>query len=250
MKAGKTVFLTCLYYYGSTLDPEHQVTAERGEEIIIGKYLRTLRRRKWPSSTGRKELNSIILSISERKQDSSFGILDKLRKKRVTFQVPDYAGQLLTLPNSPEPGILAKIRNSQELSPEERKIVELIKEARGYILVFDPELPEVSKQEAEYDRDLLQMDYTTLVNELGRSGILSRPILVLTTKWDLAKEQSCEEYVGTQFPTIARHLKTKCQTDKLDFAAVWLENDDGGPKLPLEPKGYRDVLNWIIKVLA
>lgn len=242
--SGKTVFLTCLYYHGSTIDPEYVITVERGEEIIIGKYLRRFLKRKWPLQTGRKEFNNIILTISEEKQGSRF-----IRPKKIMFQIPDYAGQLLTLPHSPEPGILSKIRKNQELSMEERKVVNHIKDAQGYVLVIDPELPEVSEKNSFYDREYLQMDYMTLINELGRSGVLNRPILVLTTKWDLVKMESCEQHMDTEFRMLSRHLKTKCQKDKLDFAAVWLENDTQGPKVPLQPMGYSEVLKWFVKVL-
>lgn len=93
------------------------------------------------------------------------------------------------------------------------------------------------------------MDYTTLVNQLERSGLSKRPMLLLVTKWDLSNSESLDNYIQSNFRTLWRYLEAKWQKDRLSSAAVSIENDSKGPKVPLKPLGYRDVLNWIVKVL-
>lgn len=251
MGSGKTVFLTCLYNYGSALDQKYVVTALRGEEIVIGRYLRALNQRKWPGSTGRKELNEIILRLSEMRQEAGMRKLMWSKGTNVAFQIPDYAGQLLTLPNNPEPGILSKIRDGSTLNEDEQKVMKYISEARGYALIVDPTLPKVAKDN-EYDKLLLQMDYNTLVNQFHQSGVLDKPVIVVVTKWDTVRslQVTPENYVQLELPIFYRHIKSVYKNEKLTFAEVWLENDSKGPTVPLQPNGYEGILNWILNVMS
>jgi len=242
---GKTVFLTCLYVYGSRWDPEYVISVEKGEEIIIGKNLRRLLRKKWPEKTGRRELNSITLNISQIKPNRRF-----MQKKEIILQIPDYAGELLTLYNSPTKGILEKIRTGEELSEEQKEIVKLIKDSRGYIVVVDPTLHEVADEDSEeYDRTLLEMDYDTLINQLSKSEASYKPILVLVTKWDLINEASYEKYIEENYRAFWRSIKNRYPKNRLDFQGVGLKTDNDEPIVPLQLIGYKEVLKWIIKIM-
>lgn len=253
-KSGKTVFLTVLYSIGSKPSANWKIVIRDGGEEILTEHLRRILRGKWPQKTAPGRFEKIGLELVARQKTLRIPY-----DKRITLEIPDYSGELLTPETTLSPGLIKKMRkqrtDKKQVTTElEQDLLNEIMSANAYVLILDPSLPDIDNSEAEerekQDRLELEMTHITLITKLATQEMNAKPMLVLLTKADtLQSDIESEKFAKDNYPRFFAQLESDWDASAVKFCSVGVRTSDVGPAVPLNAFGYDGVIRWLLTSL-
>ena len=229
---GKTVYLGAIYGSGRNRDVAgeeyHVGTSHEPTHEYLNRACRALTQGSWPETTPFVELKVMSLDFT------SHGAAYRL-------MLPDVGGELTRRAmDSSEKASLLK--------------AQILREFQDYhsFLIFAPVGAEPALRSLEYKWEvdaLLQ----ALKERTQDGGMISRPVAVLVSKWDLLgpmdelADDEAAKYFEKSYPELAAGLKATCKNLTVFPISSTGPLVNGKPSVPLKPYNLGAPLEWLVQ---
>jgi hypothetical protein len=236
---GKTVYLGALYgssANGGLQGAEYHVASDDDPDdpthVYLARAYRDLAAGSWPPGTAFDELKRMSLSFTT--DSEAYRVI-----------LPDVGGELTT-----------RVRDSREYDLAARELKEkILREYQDYhgFLVFAPVGPEPRLDSIGYKWEVDAL-VQALKERTQDGGLISRPVAVVLSKWDLLgpicpedADTAAAAYFSKAYPELSAGLTATCRNLRVFPISSTGRLIDGKPPVPLAPYNLGAPLTWLLK---
>jgi hypothetical protein len=238
--SGKTVYLAALYGGGKDEGSDgleyHVESNENATHIYLSQAGRNLLSGKWPEGTPWDEQQlghkmSLRLTVSGRAYQ---------------LRIPDVGGEVTRRAQS---NLDYETMNAELKA----KVLEEFQDYHGF-LVFVPGDATHAEQALEYKWEVDAL-VSALKERTPDGGMISRPVAILVSKWDLREprldgvdhETQSREFLESVYPELAAGLKATCKNLRVFPVSSTGPLIDGHLPIPLRPFNLIKPLVWLLE---